>query len=71
MTRYPVWFLVGAAIVGVLVAVLLVIPSAEVKQDRGTAPSTLDTQRTGSPCARLPEADREACYARERASSPR
>jgi hypothetical protein len=63
------WLLIGAAVAGVIIALVLVIPQAPVSERQGTAPSALDTQLQPSPCAGLPEPQKKRCFAEAHARS--
>ena len=41
MTKYPMWLLIGAVVVGLIAAVFVVVPFAPVSEGQGTAPSAL------------------------------
>jgi hypothetical protein len=59
MTKYPMWLIVGAVVLGVIAALLFVVPQAPVSERQGTAASVLDTQRSTGACADLPDSRRE------------
>ena len=41
MTKYPMWLLIGAVVLGLIAAVFVVVPFAPVSEGQGTAPSAL------------------------------
>ena len=62
MIKSPMWLLIGACLIGVFAALVIVIPQARVPERQGTAPSILDTQLSPSACAELPEPQKKQCF---------